>query len=73
MSVTAPSPVPGFERPIKGDLDRELSLLMHEHRHKLMDQVNDIKANATKAGSLRSNRLIVTCVKAADEICISKR
>jgi hypothetical protein len=67
MSV-ARSPDSGFERPIKGDLDRALSLLMHEHRHKVLDQVNNIKAQAVKAGSLRSNRLIVTCFKAADEL-----
>ena len=62
----AQSPGSIFEPPVKGDLDRGLSLLMHEHRHKLMDQINKIKAEAIKAGSLRSNRLIVTCAKAAD-------
>jgi hypothetical protein len=60
--------VMAFERPIKGDLDRALSLLMHEHRHRLTDQVNNIKADAIKAGSLQSNRLVITCAKAADAL-----
>lgn len=66
MSVTGRSSSLVFERPTKGDLDRGLSLLMHEHRHKLMDQINSIKSDAIKVGALRSNRLILTCVKAAD-------
>jgi hypothetical protein len=57
-----------FERPIKGDLDRSLSLLMHDSRHKLMDECNRIKSEAIKAGALRSNRLISTVVKAADQL-----
>jgi hypothetical protein len=57
-----------FERPIKGDLDRSLSLLMHDSRHKLMDECNHIKSEAIKAGALRSNRLISTVVQAADQL-----
>jgi hypothetical protein len=37
-----------FEQPIKGDLDRSLSLLMHDARHKLIDECNRIKADAIK-------------------------
>jgi hypothetical protein len=57
-----------FERPIKGDLDRSLSLLMHEARHKVLDECNRIKADAIKVGALQSNRVIVTVGKAADTI-----
>lgn len=57
-----------FERPIKGDLDRSLSLLMHEARHKVLEEANRIKADAIKVGALRSNRVIVTVAKAADVI-----
>ncbi len=55
-----------FERPVKNDLDRSLSLLMHDNRHKLMDEVNRIKSDAIKAGALQGNRVIVTAVTAAD-------
>jgi uncharacterized protein (TIGR02391 family) len=57
-----------FERPTKGDLDRSLSLLMHEAHHKVMDESNRIKADAIKAGALQSNRVIVAIAKSADEI-----
>jgi len=57
-----------FERPKKSDLDRSLSLLMHENRHKLMDECNRIKSDAIKAGALQSNRVVVTAVKAADDL-----
>jgi hypothetical protein len=68
MSVAKRSSGSLFERPIKADLDRSLSLLMHEHRHKLMEQINTIKSNAIKLGALQSSRLIVTCAKAADAV-----
>lgn len=68
MAVTTRLPGLVFERPAKGDLDRSLSLLMHEHRHKLIDQVNAIKSDAIKLGALQSNRLIIACVKAADAL-----
>ena len=55
-----------FERSIKGD--RSLSQLMCESRHKLMEEVNRIKADAIKAGALHSNRVVVTAVKAADDV-----
>src|SRR5262245_21150284 len=57
-----------FERPIKGDLDRSLSLLMHDAHHKAMDECNRIKSDAAKAGALQSNRVIVTVAKAADAL-----
>ncbi|UPK00506.1 hypothetical protein [Bradyrhizobium sp. 170] len=57
-----------FERPTKNDLDTALSMLMHESRHKLMDQVNRIKGDAIKAGALQSNGVIVTAISAADAI-----
>jgi hypothetical protein len=57
-----------FERPTKNDLDRSLSLLMHEHRHKLMEVCNQIKSDAIKAGALESNGVVVTAVKAADDL-----
>jgi hypothetical protein len=57
-----------FERPTKDDLDRSLSLLMHENRHKLMEECNRIKSDAIKAGALQSNRVVVTAVKAADDL-----
>ena len=57
-----------FEQPIKGDLDRALSLLMHESRHKLIDQCNEIKSQAIEAGALQSNRVIINAAKAADTL-----
>jgi hypothetical protein len=57
-----------FERPTKNDLDRTLSQLMHESRHKLMDDVNRIKADAIKAGTFQSNRVVVSAVQAADGV-----
>jgi uncharacterized protein (TIGR02391 family) len=57
-----------FERPTKSDLDRSLSLLMHEAHHKAIDECNRIKSDAIKAGALQSNRVIVTIAKAADTI-----
>jgi hypothetical protein len=57
-----------FERPQKNDLDTALSMLMHESRHKLMEEVNRIKGHAIKAGALQSNRVVVTAMKAADDV-----
>jgi hypothetical protein len=57
-----------FERPTKGDLDRNLSMLMHEARHKVLDESNRVKSEAIQAGALGSNRVIVTVAKAADTI-----
>lgn len=55
-----------FERPKKNDLDTALSMLMHENRHKLREEVNRIKGEAIKAGALNCNRVVVTAVAAAD-------
>jgi nucleoside phosphorylase len=41
---------------------------MHEARHKLMDEINQIKSDAAKAGALQSNRIIVAAVKVADTL-----
>jgi hypothetical protein len=57
-----------FERPQKSDLDTALSVLMHESRQRLMEEVNRIKSDAIKAGALQSNRVVVTAVKAADDV-----
>jgi hypothetical protein len=58
----------GFERPQKSDLDRILSVLMHDSRHRLQVKVSNIKSDAIKAGALHGNRLIVTSITAADKI-----
>src|SRR5208283_199075 len=57
-----------FERPKKNDLDTALSMLMHESRHKLIDEVSRIKSEAIKAGGLHSNRIVVAAVAAADTV-----
>ncbi len=57
-----------FEQPTKGDIDRALSTLMHEARHRLASRSNEIKGEAAKAGALQSSRLIVTVADAADKI-----
>jgi hypothetical protein len=57
-----------FERPTKNDLDRSLSLLMHDSRHMLAEKCNHIKSEAAKVGALQSNRVVVTAVKAADDL-----
>jgi hypothetical protein len=53
-----------LKQPIKGDLDRALSLLMHESRHKLLDECNSIKSHA----ALRSNRIIISAAKTTDTL-----
>ena len=55
-----------FEQPIKGDLDRSLSRLMHDARHKLIEKCSKIKSDAIVAGVLGSERVIVTAAAAAD-------
>jgi hypothetical protein len=57
-----------FELPIKGDLDRSLSLLMHDAHHKAMDACNRIKWDAGRSGALQSNRVIVAVANAADTL-----
>jgi hypothetical protein len=53
-----------FELPIKGDIDRTLSNLMHDARHRLMIEKNRIMAEAAQAGALQGNRVIVTVASA---------
>ncbi|HEV7601608.1 MAG TPA: hypothetical protein VGO49_15315 [Bradyrhizobium sp.] len=57
-----------FERPTKDDIDRALSTLMHEARHRLAEQRNEAMAEATKAGALQSSRLIIVVAEAAEKI-----
>jgi hypothetical protein len=57
-----------FERPTKDDIDRALSTLMHEARHRLAARRNEAMAEATKAGALQSSRLIIVVAEAADTI-----
>jgi hypothetical protein len=59
-----------FERPAKGDIDRALSTLMHEARRRLLEQRNEVTAEATKAGALQSTRLIIVVAEAAEKIHI---
>jgi hypothetical protein len=55
-----------FEKPIKGDLDRALSQLMHDARKALALEGNRIKSDATKAGALQSSRVIIMIAEAAE-------
>jgi len=57
-----------FEQPVKGDIDRSLSLMMHEARHRLMLEKNRIMAEASVAGALQSSRVIVTVASFANQI-----
>jgi hypothetical protein len=57
-----------FERPIKADIDRALSTLMHNARHQLMMERNRINGEAAKSGALQSSRLIVAVAEAANKI-----
>jgi hypothetical protein len=57
-----------FEPPTKGDIDRALSTLMHEARHRLAARRNDAMAEATKAGALQNSRLIIVVAEAAEKV-----
>ncbi len=57
-----------FQLPIKGDMDRTLSVMMHDARHRLMIEKNRIMAEASMAGALQGNRVIVTIASFADQI-----
>ena len=57
-----------FQRPTKGDIDRALSTLMHEARHRLAARRNEAKAEATKSGALQSTRLIAIVAEEAEKI-----
>jgi hypothetical protein len=56
-----------FSKAVKGDLDRALSLLMHDARKRLALEANRVKSHAIKAGALSSNRVIITIAEAAEE------
>jgi hypothetical protein len=57
-----------FTRPIKADIDRALSVVMHAARHRLMIEKNRIMAEALMKGALNGNRVIVTIASVADQI-----
>jgi hypothetical protein len=56
-----------FELPIKGDIDRTLSVLI-DARHRLMIEKNRIMGEAAQAGALNGNRVSVTVATFADQI-----
>ncbi len=57
-----------FETPTKSDIERVLSTLMDEARQRLLERRNKAIDEATKAGALRSTRLIVVVAEAAKKI-----
>lgn len=57
-----------FEQPNKNDIERALSSLMHEARHRLTGRRNEAMAEAGKEGALQSTRLIVVVAEAADKV-----
>jgi hypothetical protein len=57
-----------FAQPIKADIDRVLSTMMHTARHRLMIEANRLMAEATQFGHGKSNRVIVTVASVADQI-----
>jgi hypothetical protein len=57
-----------FELPIKDDIDRALSTLVHEGRHRLAVRRKEAMAQATRAGALQGTRLIVVIAEAAEKI-----
>ncbi|NTG41674.1 hypothetical protein [Rhizobium rhizogenes] len=57
-----------FQLPVKGDMDRLLSKLMHDARHKLMFESNRIMGEAAQVGALRGNRVLTILFTEADDI-----
>jgi hypothetical protein len=57
-----------FVQPIKADIDRVLSNMMHDARHRLMIEKNRFMAEASMKGALNGNRVIVTIASVADQI-----
>jgi hypothetical protein len=57
-----------FVQPIKADIDRVLSDMMHDARHRLMIEKNRLMAEASMKGALNGNRVIVTIASVADQI-----
>ena len=53
-------------------MDRALSTLMHEARHRLAAQGNEALAEATKAGALQNSRLIIVVAEAAEKIHVEE-
>jgi hypothetical protein len=49
-------------------MDRTLSNLMHDARHRLMFESNRIMGEASMAGALQSNRVILTVASFADQV-----
>jgi hypothetical protein len=54
-----------FVQPIKADIDRVLSNMMHDARHRLMIEKNRLMAEASMKGALN---VIVTIASVADQI-----
>jgi predicted nucleotide-binding protein len=59
---------PLYARPLKGDVDRALSAIIHETRRRLMETQAQIVSEAAARGALQSNRVLVVTVDAADKI-----
>jgi hypothetical protein len=57
-----------FEQPQKGDLDRKLSELMHETKHRQEENRVRIVSEATTRGALTGSRVVVIQVDAADHL-----
>lgn len=56
-----------YEQPIKGDLDRNLSVIMHEARRKAMEVRRQIVSQAAAQGGL-NNRLPIAIAVAIDPV-----
>lgn len=55
-----------FYQPTKGDLDRQLSTIMHEARHQALDERNKLTSGAILAGALHGSRLTINIAGATD-------
>jgi hypothetical protein len=55
-----------FELPRKGDLDRTLSVLMHDARHRVQAECNDLVPQAVRSGTLQSSRQTDLFFRSAD-------
>jgi hypothetical protein len=57
-----------YEPPTKGDLDRNLSMIMHAAHHKAMAERGRVITEAAAHGVAQSTRVIVTAAAAFDKI-----
>src|ERR1022692_2910922 len=60
--------MPKYDLPAKGDLDRNLSMIMHAAHHKAMAERARIISEAAAHGVAQSTRVIVTAAAAFDKI-----